>query len=175
MQHPQEDKNISPKMLDFMQSESLTYALKRLDSNFSLKLVFLGQSGFISEQKADLLDAKAEDRFLVREVNLMLDQTPVIRGKSSCKLTSLFWKEYLDIFNQSLGEKLFSSNEGVKLKSNAIKRTDFLWAYKKPSLNSLISNKNKSKNWSRISVFEHKSEKLVLEEVFLLDLKKFIK
>lgn len=175
MQHPQEDENISPNMLDFMQSESLTYALKKLDYSFSLKLIFLGQSSLISAQKAKLLDAKIEDSFLVREVNLMLDKTPVIRGKSSCKIDSQFWKEYLDIFNNSLGEKLFSSNEGVKLKSNAIKRTDFLWAFKKPSLNSLINNKNKHKNWSRISVFEHKSEKLVLEEVFLLDLKKFIK
>lgn len=175
MKNPQEDRGISASMLEFMQSQSLTYALKQLDASFSLKLIYLGTSSLVSSENLRLLSAKEEDKFLVREVNLLLDNVPVVRGKSTCIATSDFWRDYLDIFNNSLGEKLFDSEFGVKLKSNSISRSEFFWNYKQPSLNSLINNQDKSKNWSRKSVFDYQGEKLVLEEMFLLDLKNFFK
>lgn len=175
MKNPTEDKNINPKMLAFMQSESLTHSLKQLDAEFSVKLIYLGESSLVSDKKMQLLSANSNHRFLTREVNLLLNGIPVVRGKSTCKLENDFWRDYLDINNQSLGEKLFSSSEGIKLKTNSINRTEFLWFYKEPSLNSMINNPEKIKHWSRMSIFEHSGQELLLEEVFLLDLKKFIK
>ncbi|QRN41745.1 MAG: chorismate lyase [Neisseriaceae bacterium] len=88
----------------FIQMPSLTRFLKSLPYDFSVQLTYLGQKALSAQDAISMEEASV---YFVREVSLMLDAIEVVRARSSCLVSSVYWCQFLDCGVQPLGEKLF--------------------------------------------------------------------
>lgn len=149
-----------------LEVQSLTQGLEKLNPNFSVELLSLGE---ISAPSYSNILPESRQHHFSRRVILKLDNQPVIWAESLCDIESGFWREYLNCGTQSLGRKLFS---GVD-----IQRTPFF--YKIFTLEALpfalLDDDIEAQLMiARQSVFTYKDEKLCLTEWYLPNLQRFL-
>lgn len=91
-----------------MLANSLTAALRAIDSTFSVRLLYLG-----APENSPCLPLglpSANHALFVRDVALCLHGEPVVLARSQCSADSANWRSILDCGNRPLGEKLFDGS-----------------------------------------------------------------
>lgn len=138
-----------------MEQPSLTAALKSMNADFSVKLLYLG----LSENDFGFSDRHFPQEVFVRDVLLFSGGRSVVWARSLCCPADESWCGILDCGTQPLGDRLF----GGKL---PLRRTPFEFRCGEglvlPGLNAKVHS-------ARRSVFEWDRRPLGLVECFLSD------
>ncbi len=149
---------------------SLTARLKACYTDFAVRPVLLKNAKAFTDESA-LLDLKANQHALIREVLLMGNNQPVVFAHSVLPRASLrgAWRSLGKLGNKPLGAALFANPK--------VKRTPL--EYKKLSRHHPISMRvtghvsTKQKVlWARRSVFQLNCARILVTEVFLEELLK---
>jgi chorismate lyase len=144
---------------------SLTARLKARYKDFAVQPVLLKNAKAFTDESA-LLDLKASQHALIREVLLMGNNQPVVFAHSVLPRASLrgAWHRFGQLGNKPLGAALFGNKK--------VKRTPL--EYKKLSACSPVSMRvaehmqTKPKAlWARRSIFSLNCAKILVTEVFL--------
>lgn len=145
-----------------LEIQSLTQGLEQINPNFSVDLLFLGE----------LPETLGNPLLFSRQVQLKLEDLPVIWAESICDAESDFWCEYLNCGTQSLGRKLFTGKAEIerseftyKVFSKEQLPFSMVMQYDLEGINHIIS---------RRSFFMHHQERLCLTEWYLPNIRKFI-
>lgn len=153
-----------PAAAAVMRAQSLTAALRRLDADFSVRLLHLGTACF-DPLFSDGLKPQQAPAWFARDVLLCLDGTPVVWARSLCAATSARWRTLLDCGTRPLGERLFDG-------SLPLVRSPFEYAALPPHYP--LAGFNGSAAAARRSLFDWHGEKLGLAECFLPALQSFV-
>lgn len=148
--------------------QSLTQGLEKLNPNFSVELLNLSEVAAPNYFNV-WPDFGGLRHYFSRRVILKLDDNPVIWAESLCDIDSDFWREYLNCGTQSLGRKLFNSDE--------ISRTPFFYkvfTLDELPLGVLNGDFGLKTMIARQSIFTYKNEKLCLTEWYLPNLQRFL-
>lgn len=151
--------------VDVLHAPSLTRKLRSLDAQFSVQLLFLGESTLWDDER-QLTTSSENPSVWSREVFLCLNNTPVISARSVCLSGSQYWRNTLNCGTQSLGEQLFAQD------APPIERTPFTWSLL--PIGHRLLHTIKQPAWVRRSIFSIHRENLLLSECFLPDLQDFL-
>ncbi|STZ75649.1 chorismate--pyruvate lyase family protein [Bergeriella denitrificans] len=150
-----------PDAPPILHAPSLTAALRALDAEFSVRLLYLGaaESGTPANAYAGLMPPPDTPCF-VRDVVLCLNRTPVIQARSLCTASAHNWRELLDCGSRPLGELLFDG-------SLPLTRSAFEFA-------QIADNAHPAPLTARRSRFRWQGEDLWLAECFLPELHAYL-
>lgn len=101
--NPKIAANLPPEWVKLVQQQSLTWALRQMKADFSVRLLYLGAMAL----PAFLADDEVEKMGVGRDVYLCLNDEPVVWARSWCGADADMWQEVLDCGNRPLGERLF--------------------------------------------------------------------
>lgn len=154
------DMALTEKFIEFIKQQSLTVGLLNLNSDFAVNLVKLGQANMLKLEQQILakFNFNLPETIFLRQVELSLQQNSVVLARTITALESDFWRDILHCGTNSLGSIIFDP----KL---ALTRSEFIFSKIKLDNNILIA---------RSSIFQHKNDIMLLTEVFLPDLAKFL-
>ena len=140
-----------------IQAPSLTLALQATGADFRVQVAFQGE-------RAQLWPGEAVGgrEFHVRQVWLLLDDTPVVWARSVCPLAGA-WQSILACGTQPLGKRLFDGRL-------AAARSPLAFAAVPPAQQGLAAQAV----CLRRSVFDLNGEKMVLTEGFVPELARFL-
>lgn len=142
-----------PALARLMRQTSLTAALQSLNTDFSVRLLYLG----LSENDFGFSDRHFPREVFVRDVLLYSGGRPAVFARSVCLPADTAWRKVLDCGTQPLGAQLFGG--GLPLK-----RTPFEFC----SGEGLALPRIKEKALSaRRSLFDLEGSLLGLAECFL--------
>ena len=149
---------------------SLTAALHQLDAEFSLQLLYLGETGFDQLFGGDgvsafTVDSASSSVFFARDVLLCLDNIPVVWARSFCRADAHAWHKVLNCGTRPLGEILF--NDSFPLSRSAFE-------YARLSPNTPLAGYDGGAVSARRSAFSLEVNHLGLIEAFLPALCTFI-
>lgn len=148
---------------DFIYAPSLTAVLKQNRAAFSVRPTFSDISDILPEETPYFPDIS---NVYSREVLLCLDTSPVVAARSICLPSDAYWREILNCGTQSLGSRLFDGKTEWT-------RSDFTVVYQHSLLKQRFNRLPENIIALRTSLFEYKSQKLLLAECFLPALKDF--
>ena len=140
-----------------IQAPSLTLALQATGADFRVQVAFQGEKAqrWPGEELAD-------NTFHVRQVWLLLDDTPVVWARSVCSLAGA-WPSILACGTQPLGKRLFDGRL-------AAERSPLAFAAVPPAQQEQAAQAV----CLRRSAFDLNGEKMVLTEGFMPDLARFL-
>ncbi|KPN73273.1 chorismate lyase [Neisseria sp. 74A18] len=156
--------SVSDHAAALMQAQSLTTALRSIHSDFSVRLLHLGEHSFDQAFSDDLISDGA-DSWFARDVLLCLNGIPVVWARSMCKSDAGNWRGLLDCGTRPLGEKLFDG-------SLPLTRSCFEYAAVQPD--RTLHGFDGAAFAARRSFFSWQREILGLTEYFLPGLKSFV-
>lgn len=140
-----------------IQATSLTLALQATGADFRVQVAFQGE-------RAQLWSGEelADNAFHVRQVWLLLNDTPVVWARSVCRLAGA-WPSILACGTQPLGKRLFDGRL-------AAERSPLAFAAVPPAQQEQAAQAV----CLRRSVFDLNGEKMVLTEGFMPELARFL-
>lgn len=87
--------------------ESLSYFFRQLPGAYSVEVSYLGPKNLVGE---DYVGEELVGKLcFIREVTLYSDQIPLVRARSCCSPSSLYWTQILNCGSQPLGDLIFKS------------------------------------------------------------------
>lgn len=144
-----------------MHAESLTAALKSCGAAFSVRVVFFGLGAAdAAEAGSGFAFRQPEEKVLLREVYLCLDEMPVVSARSLCLAGCTFWREVLDRGARSLGLTLFGGEMADLQRSGPV-------YFSLPPQNALVRPFSAVSLPARYSLFSVPQGQLLLTECFL--------
>ncbi|MCF7521356.1 chorismate lyase [Neisseria sp. ZJ106] len=102
-----------PQAAGFLNTQSLTQALRALPHHFSVQPLHLGECTediWLRPSENAYGAADFGETVFVRDVLLCLDGKAVVWARSMCAADSQRWRELLDCGTQPLGERLFDGS-----------------------------------------------------------------
>ena len=151
-----EPPTVPAALYHLTQAPSLTLALQATGADFCVQLAF---QGAMPELWPGV--GVADTAFHVRQVWLLLDDTPVVWARSVCPLAGA-WQSILACGTQPLGKRLFDSRL-------AAERSPLAFAAVPPAQQEQAARAV----CLRRSVFDLNGEKMVLTEGFMPELARF--
>ena len=152
-----EPPTVSTALHRLIQAPSLTLALQATGADFCVQVAFQGKMAqrWPGEELAD-------NTFHVRQVWLLLDDTPVVWARSVCPLAGV-WASILACGTQPLGKRLFDGRL-------AAERSPLAFAAVPPAQQEQAVQAV----CLRRSIFDLNGEKMVLTEGFIPELARFL-
>ncbi|OAM26698.1 hypothetical protein A7P95_08010 [Eikenella longinqua] len=147
-----------PALRRLMQADSLTAALQATGADLRVQVAFQGET--VQLWPGEDLGGRA---FHVRQVWLLLDETPVVWARSVCRQIAAEWQNILACGTRPLGKQLFGT--GLAWQRSPLAFAAVPIAQQPQAARAA---------WLRRSEFALHGEKMVLTEGFAPELEQFL-